>query len=656
MITTVKRILSNVRGRKAALIAVTMFTFGVAFSLHIVVDAAIAADPTYGNSSRVSGTPDQTLTYNITLTKTGTFSYLVLALPANAGTSGLQIGASNLHAGKLERISGGFIYRTTTPYSITAGTRLWVMVNGITMPPAGTYAVNITAYASNGTVLAAGTTPGQQIYASKPCTGAMPNDYIQTENTLAGTTGWRLGTYDVSIASAYASQASAKCGDTLTFRINSNSIKLGATVYRMGYYGGAGARAVQATHSAIRGYGQPASLLVKTDDQGREINMTTAKNWSQSYSIRIDGSFTPGDYLIKIADENNKGTYVPFTVRDDQGSHDKLVLNSVATWQAYNIFGGYSAYKAPTGQNASRRVSYDRPITQNQGTGDFLSLEYGFVYWAEKQGYDLTYAADTDMHTMPQMVDRAKTLVLLSHTEYWSTAMRATADTAVASGKNLVSLGANQIYNRINPKASTLTGVDREYEIFRSGDTSRFRDAPNPNPEQALLGAMYGCQHMTVGTGTPNDTWLWQGVSKTPIAHLAAGETDQVLSAYSMPAGVQILTSVPIDACNVAGDPHIDIVAYVAPGGGKVFNASTHSWNCMLAGACPYGWTPTATAVTQMGQATRNIFTWIDTPATSTATVLRSTDKLPGYTPQVVGKVAPTSGMPSLDEPPDDDD
>jgi hypothetical protein len=604
--------------------------------------AAVTASPAYRASLRVSGSPNQTLTYEITLTRSGTFSHLVLSLPANAGTSGAQIGASNLRSAGLQRVPGGFVYRTSAPYGIAAGARLWVMVNGITLPPAGTYPVQITAYAANGTVLASGTTPGQRFVAAKPCPTAWSNDYVATENALAGSTAWRLGSYDGAVAAAYASQTSAKCGDKVTLHTTSSSLKLSVVAYRMGYYGGAGARGVLATSSYVRGYGQPAPLMIRTDAQGRTIDMPTARNWSQSFSFRIDGSFTPGMYLIKVYDANNRGSYVPLIVRDDAGIHDKVVLHSVATWQAYNKFGGASAYTSPV---QSKRVSYDRPLLQNQGTGDFLSLEYGYIYWAEKQGFDLNYAADTDLHTRPGIYDWANTMVLLSHTEYWSTAMRQTVDAGIASGKNLASMGANQLYWRINPQASPLTGPDREYEIFRTGDTARFRDPPDANPEQNVLGAMFGCMHMD-GTGTPNDAWLWQGVAPTPIPHLGQGEVDKVQSDYPIPAGLQILTTIPLNACNASGAPQADIVAVIHPNGGRVFNASTHSWNCMLNGACPYGWVPSSTAQTQIGQATMNAFSWIGAAQTAARSPTAFT-----YRPQVTGVLRPTSGMPPLEPP-----
>jgi hypothetical protein len=612
--------------------------------------AAVTASPVYSASTRVAGTPNHTITYAITITRTGVFSRLVLPLPASASKSGLSIGTSNIRAGVLESVRGGFVFRTATPYQIAAGTRLWVMINGIQTPPPSAPAVTITAYTTANGIMARGTTPAVPFTAPKPCPAAWPQGYVATENALPGTTSWRLTAtaYSTTAAAGFASHTSARCGDTVTFRVQSNEYRLAVSIYRMGYYNGTGARAVWHSRSAVRGFAQPAMQMVKLDSTGREINMATGRNWIRTFSVRIDGSFPPGDYLAKVTGAaSQKGAYIPLIVRDDTGSHDKLVLNSVATWQAYNSFGGVSAYTSPV---VSKRISYDRPLLRNQGTGDFLSLEYGLVYWAEKQGIDLNYAADTDLHSRPYLYDHSRTLVLMPHTEYWSTRMRTTVDTAVAGGKHLASFGGNQIYWRINPMSSTLTGADREYEIFRTGDTSRFRDPPSPNPEQNLLGAMFGCMHMD-GTAQPNDTWLWQNVTKQPIAHLAQGEVDSVQTEFAIPQGLQVLTTIPVDACNRTDDLKADIVAVDDGSGGRVFNASTHSWACMLYGFCPWpGWTPTSTAQTQLGQATMNVFTWLDAgTVTSPLTESAKTARLSRFQSQTEGVLKPISGMPPLE-------
>jgi hypothetical protein len=476
---------------------------------------------------------------------------------------------------------------------------------------------------------------------------------VTTENDSPGTTGWPLAVsaYDPAAAAGFVSRTSAACGDTITFRVTSSDYHLGVSIYRMGYYGGAGARLVWASQSAVRGIGQRPAQMVGLDPQGRQIDMPTARNWIQTFSVRIDGTFPPGVYLAKITGvTTKKGSFVPFIVRDGSGRHDELVLDSVGTWQAYNTYGGASAYTTPL---RSTRVSLDRPLLQNQGTGDFLSLEYGFVYWAEKQGFDLNYAADTDLHGRPDLVDRAGTVVLMPHTEYWSTRMRTTMDAAVAGGKNLASFGANQGYWRIDPQPSPVTGADREYEIFRAGDTSRFRDEPAPNPEQSLFGAMFGCQHMD-GTGVPNGSWLWQGVNPSAIPHLAQGEVDYVHADFPRPPGLQVLTTMSLDACNTSGEPRADSVAVDTGTGGRVFNASTHSWVCMLYGHCPWaGWSPTEMAQVQVGQATMNAFSWLDAgSALSALGVDTARTPLSVFRPQRVGWLQPLSGLPPLEPPP----
>src|SRR5215212_4725350 len=258
--------------------------------------AAVTAAAEYGASTRVESTPNSTLRYAITLTRAGTFSRLVLPLPHAAGKSGLSIHATNIRGGKLESVRGGFVLRTAAPYGMPAGTRLWVMINGIRTPPAGPAAVTVTALSTSNTVLARGATPALTFTRAQPCPSGWPRDYVAAENRLPGTTAWRLDSaaYSPGAAAGFVSQTSARCGDTVTFRVTSSDYQLAVSIYRMGYYGGAGARLVWASRTAVRGFAQPAVQRVTLDPLGRQINMPTARNWTQSFSVRLDGAFRPG--------------------------------------------------------------------------------------------------------------------------------------------------------------------------------------------------------------------------------------------------------------------------------------------------------------------------------------------------------------------------
>ena len=134
--------------------------------------------------------------------------------------------------------------------------------------------------------------------------------------------------------------------------------------------------------------------------------MVDASSWFLTVGIRVDGSYTPGTYLVKITDKLGRYTYVPFTVRDDTGTqHSLLLQQATTTWQAYNKFGGRSFYTTP----GSAYLTFNRPYLEGQGSGQYLGLEYGLVYWLEKNNYDVGYWADMDLHFRPaEVASRAR--------------------------------------------------------------------------------------------------------------------------------------------------------------------------------------------------------------------------------------------------------
>src|SRR4051794_13534260 len=66
---------------------------------------------------------------------------------------------------------------------------------------------------------------------------------IQTENAKAGTTAWRLtNPATAREIEGYASLTSVNRGGTITLFVNTAAVSYTIEVYRMGWYGGAGAR------------------------------------------------------------------------------------------------------------------------------------------------------------------------------------------------------------------------------------------------------------------------------------------------------------------------------------------------------------------------------------------------------------------------------
>src|ERR1035437_65267 len=84
-----------------------------------------------------------------------------------------------------------------------------------------------------------------------------PNNPIAQENLLAGALGWDLPGADGTPTSGdqtiqgFATDISVNKGDTVHFKINTDSASYGIDIYRLGYYGGAGARKLTATPIVI---------------------------------------------------------------------------------------------------------------------------------------------------------------------------------------------------------------------------------------------------------------------------------------------------------------------------------------------------------------------------------------------------------------------
>src|SRR5690606_32759728 len=110
--------------------------------------------------------------------------------------------------------------------------------------------------------------------AQQPCSGASP---IVCENALAGTpqSEWDIeGAGDPSIQ-GFATDMSVAPGQRLAFKIDTDATAYRLEIYRVGYYGGHGARRI-ATIDAVTPLAQPGCLYhVNT-------GLIDCGNWLQS--------------------------------------------------------------------------------------------------------------------------------------------------------------------------------------------------------------------------------------------------------------------------------------------------------------------------------------------------------------------------------------
>ena len=106
--------------------------------------------------------------------------------------------------------------------------------------------------------------------------------------------------------------------------------------YRIGWYQGYGARLV-AKLGRARGVVQAQPSFTPT------VNMIEC-HWRETLRFDVGDDWPSGYYLLKLIASNGYSQWVPLVVRDDSSRAAVLVQSSVTTWQAYNLWGGYSLY------------------------------------------------------------------------------------------------------------------------------------------------------------------------------------------------------------------------------------------------------------------------------------------------------------------------
>ena len=171
------------------------------------------------------------------------------------------------------------------------------------------------------------------------------------------------GAGDPSIQ-GFTTSFSVQPGDTVHFKIATDATAYTIDIYRIGYYGGAGARHIASlTPSATLPQTQPACL---TDDA---TGLVDCGNWAESASWAVPGTAVSGVYIAKLARTDTSGaSQIPFVVRNDASHSDLLFQTSDTTWQAYNTYGGNSLYTGGPGTNPGRGVQGElQPAVHDSG-------------------------------------------------------------------------------------------------------------------------------------------------------------------------------------------------------------------------------------------------------------------------------------------------
>jgi O-glycosyl hydrolase len=473
---------------------------------------------------------------------------------------------------------------------------------------------------------------------------------IVEENKLPGTpqSQWDiLQAGDPSIQ-GFATDISVNHGDTVYFKINTPSLHYRLDVYRMGYYGGMGARQVATIDVNL-----PQAQTQPDPTIDAATGLMDYGTWSVSASWAVPATAVSGIYFAKLVREDGvDGTsHVFFVVRDDGGKSDLLYQTSDATWQAYNQYGGNSLYEGNGSVGRAYKVSYNRPFddrSQPTGFGAFnwvFDAEYPMVRWLEANGYYVSYFTDVDSDRRGSELLNHKVFLSSGHDEYWSGGQRANVEAARNAGVNLAFFTGNESFwktrwetsidgsgtpyrtlvcykessanDKIDPLKDTWTGNWRDPRFSPPADGGR--------PENALSGNLFVVNDDSRPITVPSTYANLRFWRNTAVANLLPGQTatlandtlgyewDEDLDNGARPAGLFDLSSTTANADLLwkygdtysPGQATHSLTMYRAASGALVFAAGTIRWSWGLDGH--HDGIP-STPDSSMQQATVNLF------------------------------------------------
>jgi hypothetical protein len=458
---------------------------------------------------------------------------------------------------------------------------------------------------------------------------------VQTENSLAGTSGWQLSNPAINREiEGYASLTSVNTGGTIAFSVSTTDSTFDIDIFRTGWYAGVGARLVKSITSLPGG-------RQTTPTQDPVTRLIECK-WPVSYTLSVPTNWVSGVYLARLTGtQSGKQSWIIFVVRDDSRSSAILFVNSVTTYEAYNFWpngaNGRSLYAWGNTSDdlAAWKVSFDRPYVLGRsysststgaaagvGAGEYLTnvqpgpeqnynifnagYEYNMVRWLEKNGYDVSYLTDIDVHENATLLKNHRALLSVGHNEYWSMPMLQNVQSALANGLNLGFFSANSPYwqVRFEPASDGVadrTMVSYKYDapandpLYNSSpqlSTVRWRDAHVNLPEAAWIGGEYVGDPFEGDMVVSNAShWLMNGTGLHNGDHLTGllgYEVDAIVPGTS-PANIEALTSSPVGPFGNDYDNPPGLlcntqvcnsnVTWYSAGHGFVFNAGSMNWS-----------------------------------------------------------------------------
>ncbi len=328
------------------------------------------------------------------------------------------------------------------------------------------------------------------------------------------------------------------------------------------------------------------------------------------------GPWTPGDrFRISVLGQDvrysRNGVVPPGATHIPGDTHPPLFAAALPGEKGATVA---SAALGGLADSRARHVSFNRPYafvdaagnqSPQNSAGQLLHYESHMLRWLEREGYDVTYATDVDLHANPSLLVNHRAVLVPGHPEYWSREMRSSVEAAAAHGISFGYFAANGCYWQVRFEPSRVNGAPNRtlvcYKDNRDPFASRpeksplttvqWRDAPLSLPEDAFIGVMY--EHPSVDAAiivTNPAHWAFANTNVKRgdrLPGLLGYEADRVFE--NAPAGMELLAQSPVGGIvNPQGDqPHSDVVVCTAPSGAITFATGSMYWCLGLNGPRP---------------------------------------------------------------------
>jgi hypothetical protein len=275
-------------------------------------------------------------------------------------------------------------------------------------------------------------------------------------------------------------------------------------VYRLGFYGGAGAR----LHARLtnRPSVQPEPVPITAGNGGVQCI-----NWAMTSSWRVPRGTVSGVFLAVVHSRSGGRFHMPFVVRNDDRAAAVVVKTSDATWHAYNYYGGsgerwnrgatlYGVGDTySTEHNRAFAVSWARPLVHRatRPSTALFNAEYALIRFLEESGVDVQYIGCQDLNRSVDYLRFGRRVFISSgHDEYWSIGMRRNVEEARRRGTHLVFMSGNESFWR--------TRFSANRRIMWCFKDTLDGPAVGPNAQPGHVG------------GQPLDPTTWTGTWRDP--------------------------------------------------------------------------------------------------------------------------------------------